>query len=297
MHYVRARNVFGLFLSSGVLRDADHTMDRMVAVARLLRSKHACRGYLHLKIIPGASDGAIEAALAAANAVSLNVEVPTRAAFRPLSAKKDFDRDIVRPMHRLAGLTGRGGPFARVKQTTQFLVGASTETDGEIIEATWGLYRRLGIGRVYFSAYQQGLGDPSLPGEQRAARSEDALTREHRLYQVDWLLRKYGFRADEIPLEADGNLSLATDPKELWARRHPERFPLDVNRADRYELLRVPGFGEMTVGRILALRRRGGRVRRLEDLGRPGRRLAKAARYIKFGKGRHVRETRRRVCG
>lgn len=286
MHYVRARKVFGLFLSSGVLRSPDHTMDRMVAVARILRTKHAYAGYLHLKVIPGASDAAIEAILVVANCVSLNVEVPTRAAFRALSQRKDFDRDIVRPMRLLARLTHRGGPFARIKRMTQFIVGASTETDAEIVEATWGLYKRLGLSRVYFSAYQRGLGEESLPGERAGGRPEDALLREHRLYQVDWLLRRYGFRGDEIPLEADGSLSLETDPKEMWARRHPERFPVDVNRADRYELLRVPGFGEVTVGRILALRRGGGRVRRLGQLGRPGRRLKKAARYIKFGGAR-----------
>ncbi len=296
MHYVRARKVFGLFLSSGVVRDADHTMDRMIALARLLRAKHDYDGYLHLKVIPGASDAAIEAMLGVATCVSLNVEVPTRAAFRALSEKKDFDRDIVRPTRLLSDLTRRGGPFARVRQMTQFIVGASTETDAEIIQATWGLYRRLGLARVYFSAYQRGLGDASLPGERAAARPEDTLMREHRLYQVDWLIRRYGFRADEVPLEADGSLSLETDPKELWARRHPERFPVDVNRAGRYELLRVPGFGEVTVGRVLALRRGGGRVGRIEDLGRPGRRLAKAARYIKFGQGRHAPADRERVC-
>jgi predicted DNA-binding helix-hairpin-helix protein len=283
MEYVRRRAVFGLFLSSAVVRSPDWTMDRMIAVARILRRQHGYRGYLHLKIIPGASDAAIEEAVSVSSAVSLNVEVPTRAAFRPLSARKDFERDIVRPMHLISRLTARGTRCERTRQMTQFIVGASDETDAEIVRATYGLYKRLGLSRVYYSAYQKGLGDPAIPGERAGGPSAEALaTREHRLYQVDWLIRKYGFRDDEIPLEADGSLSLAEDPKTLWARRHPERFPVDVNRAGRYELLRVPGLGPMTVRRILQVRRGGGRVRSLDDLGRPGRRLTRAAPYVTF---------------
>ena len=284
MDYVRRENVFGLFLTSGVLHDPDHTMDRLVATARLLRSRHEFRGYIHLKVIPGASDAEIEEALRLASAVSLNVEAPKRSAFEALSTSKDFDRDIVRPMKLISRLTARGSRYARVKQTTQFIVGASTETDRDIVQATFGLYRRLHLSRVYYSAYQRGLGDPNIPGERPGAPPpEDLLAREHRLYQVDWLLRKYGFEADEIPLGADGNLSLQTDPKELWAERHPERFPVDVNRADRFELLRVPGLGPISVNRILDLRRGGSRVRSVADLGRPNRRLRAAEGYLKFG--------------
>ncbi len=285
MAYVRQKKVFGLFLSSAVVRDPDHTMDRMTAVARILRGRYQFDGYLHLKIIPGASDAAIEEALSLANTVSLNVEAPTRSAFRALTARKDYDRDIVGPMRLISRLTGRGSRYAGVRQMTQFLVGAAGERDAEIVKATFGLYKRLGLGRVYFSAYQRGLGDPDLPGERNEPRGpDDVLMREHRLYQVDWLIRKYGFTDEEIPFEADGNLSLDADPKELWAKAHPERFPIDVNGADRQELLRVPGFGPVTVKRILALRRDGQRVRSIEQLGRLGRRLAKAEGYVKFGR-------------
>jgi len=283
MDYVRAEGVFGLFLTSGVPRSPDHTMDRMLAAVRILRRRYEYRGYVHLKIIPGASDGAIEEALGLASAVSLNVEAPTRRAMATLSTRKDYARDIVRPMRLISRLTARGGPYAGVKQTTQFIVGASDETDTEIVRATYGLYKRLRLSRVYFSAYQRGLGDPALPGERRESiPATDILTREHRLYQVDWLIRKYGFRDDEIPFEPDGSLSLEADPKETWARQHPERFPLDLNRADRHELLRVPGLGPLTVNRILAIRKGGGRVRRIQDLGRPGERLRKAAGYVTF---------------
>ena len=283
MHYVERKNIFGLFLTSGVLRNADHTMDCLVATARLLRERHQFRGYLHLKIIPGASDAAIEAALGVASAVSLNVEAPTRAAFAALSNRKNFDRDIVQPMRLISRLTARGSRFARVKQTTQFIVGASTETDSEIVRATFGLYRRLGLDRVYFSAYQRGQGDPSLPGEQRLpARPEDAFTREHRLYQADWLLRKYGFRDEEIPVGPDGNLALDVDPKQRWAEQHPEFFPVNVQRADKFELLRVPGLGPTTVQRILQMRRDGGSIPSLAAMGRPTKLLRRAAAYLRF---------------
>lgn len=283
MELVRRKGIMGLFLSSGVVRDADHTMERMAAVARILRRRHEYRGFIHLKVLPGASDAAIEEIVGLASAVSLNVEVPTRAAFAGLSDTKDFDRDIVRPIKLISRLTARGTRRARVKQSTQFIVGASSETDADIVKATGALYRRWGLSRVYFSAYQRGLGDPSLPGERSALPPDALLTREHRLYQVDWLLRKYGFAPDEIPLDEHGNLSLTTDPKEAWARLHPEFFPLDVNRAQKEQLLRVPGLGPVTVQRILEARHGGGKLRSIEDVGRMGKRLRKAAAYVKFG--------------
>jgi predicted DNA-binding helix-hairpin-helix protein len=286
MGYLRTGQVFGLFLSSGVIGSPDATMERLVGVGELLRRRHAFSGYLHLKVIPGASDAAIEAALAVADTVSLNVEAPTRAAFRKLSASKDYDRDIVRPIRLISRLTARGSRHEGVGQMTQFMVGAADEADRQIIEATGALYGNLGLRRVYFSAYQRGLGDPDLPGERAAAAAPtgagDLLTREHRLYQADFLLRRYGFRADEIPFGPDGNMPLEADPKELWARSHPERFPVDVNRAGRLALLRVPGLGPVTVRRILE-RRREGRLASMEDVGRPGKRLSQAAGYVTFG--------------
>ncbi len=283
MGYLRGGRVFGLFLSSGVTASPDDTMERLVAVGQMLRRRHSFTGYLHLKVIPGASDAAIEAALDVADCVSLNVEAPTRASFRKLSASKDFDRDVVRPMRLISRLTARGNRYERVGQMTQFVVGAADETDRQVVEATGALYGNLGLRRVYFSAYQRGLGDPSLPGERAGAPPPaDLLRREHRLYQADFLLRRYGYSAGEIPFEEGGNLSLETDPKELYARRHPERFPVDVNRAGRWDLLRVPGLGPVTVRRILS-RRREARLKCIGDIGRPGKRLRQAARYLQFG--------------
>lgn len=282
LDFSRRLQLHGLFLSSGVIRDADHTMAKMNAVAEILRRRHRYRGYIHLKVIPGASDAAIEQAVNLASAVSLNVETPTRTAFAHLCRSKNFDQDIVRPIKLISKLTGKGMPRSRVKQTTQFIVGASTETDREIVTASNRLYHKLGMQRVYFSAYQRGLGDPDLPGETTfVLGADDLLLREHRLYQVDWLMRKYSFAAAEIPFNGD-RLVLEKDPKQVWADRHPEVFPLDVNRAAKEELLRVPGLGPTTVGRILKLRRNGGRIRRLDDIGKPGKLLRQAAGYLKF---------------
>lgn len=289
MGYVRYQGIHGMFLSSGVMRDADYTMDRMIATAEILRNKYQYRGYLHMKIIPGASDAAIETMLSLASAVSLNVEAPTRRTFETLSRRKNFDHDIVRPMKLISQLTGPGGPYRQVRQTTQFIVGAADENDREIVQATYGMYRRLRLDRVYFSAYQQGLGDANLPGEQRSpSNAGDGLTREHRLYQADFLMRKYGFEADEIPFESDNNLPLHTDPKLRWAQLHPERFPIDLNRAGKKDLLRIPGFGPLTAERVLLLQSHGERVRSLSELGLKGVRLEKSLPYVQFGHRRPI---------
>ncbi len=282
LDYYGQRKVFGLFLSSGVIGSADATMDRLNTTARLLRQRHGFTGYIHLKVIPGASRPAIEEAVSLANAVSLNIETPGVAHLARLSARKNFVQDIVEPMKYISQLTARGSKFAKVKQTTQFIVGPAGESDAEIVKYMWGLYERLRMHRVYFSAYQRGLGDASLSAQQGGADGSNAVfMREHRLYQVDFLMRKYGFCDSDVPFDAQGNLSLETDPKEAWARSHPERFPLDVNRASRLELLRVPGLGPITVDRILKLRRTQ-RIGSLEEVGPVGARLGKARQYISF---------------
>jgi predicted DNA-binding helix-hairpin-helix protein len=281
LDYYNRKEVFGLFLSSGVIGSPDATMERLNGTARLLRTRHHFRGYLHLKIIPGASAAAVEEAVSLASAVSLNIETPGAKHLARLSCRKSYLRDIIEPMKQIHHLTARGARFARVKQTTQFIVGPAGEADREIVQYMWGLYDRLELHRIYFSAYQSGLGDRSLPAEQAGRRPGEAFVREHRLYQVDFLMRKYGFRDTDILFDAAGNLSLDADPKEVWAASHPEFFPLDVNRASRLALLRVPGLGPLTVNRILQ-QRRTQRLGRLEDVARVNRRLEKARRYLVF---------------
>ena len=282
LDYYNQRKVFGLFLSSGVLGSPDATMDRLNGVARLLRRRHSFRGYIHLKIIPGASNAAVEEAVSLASAVSLNIETPGEKNLAKLSTKKKYIRDIIEPIKLISRLTGRGSRYERVKQTTQFIVGAAGEQDSQIVKYMSGLYERLKMHRVYFSAYQRGLGDSSIAGEQVEPESKaDILMREHRLYQVDFLLRKYAFAEPDIIFENDGNLSLATDPKHAWALRHPEYFPLNINKASKFSLLRVPGLGPVTVKRILQQRKQS-RMKTIEDVGKAGVRLKKAKKYLTF---------------
>lgn len=282
LDYHRRRKVFGLFLSSGVIGSADATMDRLTTTARLLRRKHGFKGYIHLKVIPGASTAAIEETLSLASAVSLNIETPGAANLACLSRRKDYLRDIIEPITLISRLTGPGARFARVRQTTQFIVGAAGESDAEIVKYTGGLYDRLGLHRVYFSAYQKGAGDVCLEARRSSASAPaDVFVREHRLYQVDFLLRKYGFKAADVVFDSHGNLSLEADPKEVWAHHHPDFFPVDANRAARAELLRVPGLGPVTVRRIVQMRRTR-RITCVQDVGPTGARLRQAARYLVF---------------
>ena len=282
MDYYRRKKVFGLFLSSAVINNADYTMDRINTVARLLRYRHKFRGYIHLKIIPGASDAAIEDSLSLASAVSLNIETPAKSHFDLLSDKKDYEKDILRPLRLMGGLTEKGMRYSGVKCTTQFIVGASTENDAEITDCMYGLYDRMNFKRVYFSSYQKGLGDPAIPGERQFLTSpEKPFLREHRLYQVDFLSRTYGFKREDILFDKSGNLRLDKDPKEVWADSHPEYFPVRLNTSDREALLRVPGLGPESVRRILRMRRER-KISSLEDAGLKGKRLEKVRGYVIF---------------
>jgi len=282
MDYYSQRKVFGLFLSSGVIGSADATMDRLNSTAKILRRKYSFRGYIHLKIIPGASNAAIEESVSLASAVSLNIETPGEKNLAKLSNKKKYISDIIEPMKLISRLVDRGSKYEGTKQTTQFIVGAAGESDAEIIKYMWGLYDRLKMNRVYFSAYQKGLGDVSIAGEQVVQKSpNDVFMREHRLYQVDFLFRKYGFAESDIAFENDKNLSLTVDPKEAWALGHPEFFPVDINHASRFSLLRVPGLGPVTVKRILEQRKKQ-HIRHIEDVGKVGVRLEKAKKHLAF---------------
>jgi predicted DNA-binding helix-hairpin-helix protein len=279
MDYLRAGKVFGLFLSSGVTGDPDKTMSRINTIASLIRRKHGFRGYIHLKILPGASAGAIEETLRLASAVSLNIETPGAEYLAKLSKKKDFLKNIVEPMKLISKLTAKGTRYERVKKTTQFIVGAAGENDRQIVRYMGRLYGGLHLQRVYFSAYQSAPGAESLSIE--ADKPADRLLREHRLYQVDFLMRKYGFADSDILFDGQERLSLEKDPKQLWAEAHPEFFPINVNQADKFQLLRVPGLGPKAVRTILDCRKTG-RVNRLEDVMRRGKLFEKAKQFVNF---------------
>ena len=309
LDYYKRGEVFGLFLSSGVLGTPDATMERLNRIAKILRYRRNFRGYIHLKVIPGASANAIEEAVQLSSAVSLNIETPGAKHLAKLSDKKRFIEDIVEPIKLISRLTERGSKYHRVKQTTQFIVGAADETDSEIVKYMWGLYDRLHLRRIYFSAYQK-LDNPdpanlftnrqyvrsemenrkistersdvsSSEIENIKSKIENSFAREHRLYQVDFLLRKYGFSESEITFDQTGNLPLDTDPKESWAKRNPSLFPVNINKASREELLRVPGLGQISVDRILELRK-SAKIQTIDDIGKSTSRLIKANEYLSF---------------
>lgn len=280
MEYVRGKQVFGIFLSSGVIGTPDNTMTLINDTARILREKYDYRGYIHLKVIPGSSDGAIDCALELANAVSLNIETPGAGHFKKLSLRKDYLTDIIRPMQRISELTEAGGRYSKVKKSTQFIVGASDETDAEIVKYTAGLYKKLAFNRIYFSSYQRGLGDGNIPGEKRTtSRTDESFVREHRLYQVDFLFRKYKFTESDIIFDEGGHLSLDIDPKMNWARRNVDFFPVDINRSGLNALLRVPGIGPQTASRIIKTRKEG-RIKDLKSLSLGGKRLESVKKYV-----------------
>lgn len=282
MDYLSTRGVIGLFLSSGIINTPDYTMDRINAVARILRTRYNYRGYIHLKIIPGASDAAVEDSMSLANAVSLNIETPGREHFKLLGKSKDYDRDIIRPLKFISETIDGNSRYSKVKATTQFIVGASDETDSEIVKYSYGVYNRLKFNRIYFSIYQPGLGERDIPGEKNYSLSPAALfTREHRLYQVDFLIRQYGFKENDILFEKNGNLSIDKDPKEIWAERHPELYPVKINQADKETLLKVPGLGPVMVRRILDARRFKS-ISSWDMLGIKGKVREKIARYAIF---------------
>ncbi|MEN6384333.1 MAG: radical SAM protein [Phycisphaerales bacterium] len=273
LDYFNRREVFGLFLSSGIIGTAEATMDKLITACEILRYKHQYKGYIHLKILPGSSPAAIEKALSLATAVSLNIETPGKEYMSKLSTKKDFMRDIVEPIKLISRLIREHK--RRIKQTTQFIVGAAGEDDRQIVNYTSSLYNKMGLNRVYFSAYQK-------TDNQTQNQSSDGFVREHRLYQVDFLFRKYKFSQSDIIYDQNGLLSKDTDPKELWAQRHPEFFPVNINTAEKYKLLLVPGLGPNTVLNILN-KRKLSKIESIDDISTSNKRLLKASRYLDFG--------------
>jgi predicted DNA-binding helix-hairpin-helix protein len=287
------RPLIGLFLSSAVLGTPEKTMEMLTDTAKILRRGYNYRGYIHLKIIPGSSKESIDEALRYASAISLNIETPGLDHFSKLSDSKNYEHDILKPLSYIAQQTAKGSRYERVHTSSQFIVGASDELDREILLYSSRMYSELHLGRLYFSAYQRGLGDPAIPGEKITlseqlplfpdevipASNTGILTREHRLYQADFLLRKYGFGFDDFLFAKDGNLSLDADPKLVWAQANPQFYPLSVKRASREALLRVPGLGPVYVNRIVKGRREVP-LSCLEDLRLPSSVLEKARPFL-----------------
>jgi putative DNA modification/repair radical SAM protein len=284
--FYRRNYIEGLFLSSGVVRSPDHTMELLVAAVRTLREEHRFNGYVHLKVVPGADPLLVEQAGRCADRVSINIELPTRQGLALLAPDKSRE-GIVAPMRQVAALIEqsreerrvlRSAPlFAPAGQSTQVIVGATPDSDLHLVRLAEGLYRRLQLKRVYYSAFVPVNRSPCLPAE------APPLLREHRLYQADWLLRFYGFAADELLDEAQPDLDWELDPKTGWALRHRQLFPVEVNRAAYEELLRVPGIGVRSAQRIVRARRQGHLG--IDDLAKLGV-VMKRARYFVTARGR-----------
>ncbi|MEI7695983.1 MAG: putative DNA modification/repair radical SAM protein [Chlorobium sp.] len=257
--FYRRNYIEGLFLSSAVMQSPDVTMERMVRVVEALRREEQFGGYIHLKIIPGCSSELVRKAGLYADRVSVNIELPSQVSLQRLAPQKE-KAAILEPM-ALVGreiasnlverqMSRKAPRFAPAGQSTQMIIGASPENDFQILRLSQGLYKKMNLKRVYYSAYVPVSDDNRLP-----VLTSPPLLREHRLYQADWLLRFYGFSAEEILSDDLPFLDETFDPKTAWALRHPEFFPVEINRADYATLLRVPGIGVTSARRIIAARR------------------------------------------
>ncbi|XDB00277.1 putative DNA modification/repair radical SAM protein [Sulfitobacter sp. LCG007] len=283
LEFYRRNYIEGLFLSSGIIRSPDDTMADMVRIAKSLRQDHGFRGYIHLKTIPDAAKELIEEAGLFADRLSINVELPTDSGVKDYAPEKSPDQirkamadvRLLREGSRERSHTGkRPARFAPAGQSTQMIVGADAANDATILKSATRLYASYGLKRVYYSSFS-----PIPDASAALPLIRPPLMREHRLYQADWLLRFYGFGVDEIATSLpDGQLDLEVDPKLAWALQNRQHFPLDINRASREMLLRVPGLGTKTVARILATRRH--RTVRHDDLARMGARLDHARPFI-----------------
>ncbi len=281
LDFYRRNYIEGLFLSSGIIRSPDYTMEEMVRVARTLRLEHQFRGYIHLKVIPNASPELLAEAAVHADRLSTNIELPTDVSLAALAPEKapsairtamahiEGKREESRPAGKLENGKPKPTRLAPAGQSTQMIVGADGTDDAGILKRSATLYAGYGLKRVYYSAFS-----PIPDASAKLPLQPPPLLREHRLYQADWLMRFYGFASDEIAVE-NGYLDLRIDPKLAWALKHRELFPLDINRADRELLLRVPGLGISSVDAILASRRH--HRLRLDDVAR----LCASARKVR----------------
>ena len=284
--FYRRNYIEGLFLSSGVLRDPDYTTERMIQALRILREEYRFNGYIHAKAIPGTSPELIWQLGLLADRLSVNVELPSEAGLRTLAPDKK-KAQILAPMSQIRDRAAQSKAelarykhaprFAPAGQSTQLIVGATGDSDKHILDLTESLYRRYRLKRVFYSAYVPVVENALLPSPD----TKPPLLREHRLYQADWLLRFYGFRADELLSDARPDFNPLLDPKCNWAVNHLEQFPVEVMRADYETLLRVPGIGPLSARRIVS----GRRVAHLtgEDLKKMGVVLKRAQFFITCG--------------
>jgi putative DNA modification/repair radical SAM protein len=290
IEFYKRNYIEGLFLSSGIMRSPDDTMEQLIAVARTLRREHGFQGYIHLKTIPETSPWLIEQAGLWADRLSINLELPDERSLQTLAPEKQaksIQAAMAQMSERIEEAKADGQKFSPAGQSTQMIVGADDTSDEGVLRTSAALYRRFGLRRVYYSAFSP------IPDASKALPSKSPpLQRENRLYQADWLLRHYGFAVDEIAAGGEGGmLDLKLDPKTAWALKNRQRFPVDVNTAERETLLRVPGLGTRAVEKIIAARRHA--TLRLGDIARLTGALKRAGPFIVTADHRPTRLTDR----
>ncbi len=270
INFYRRNYIEGLFLSSGIFKNADYTMERLCRIAKKLRTEENFHGYIHLKAIPGASPEILHEAGLYADRLSVNLEIPSEISLKRIAPEKNY-ADAYSPMNYLkdkiveykSDKVKHSPQFAAAGQSTQLVIGASPETDHQILQLSSSLYKNQKLKRVYFSAYIPISDDSRLP-----SLLSPPTAREHRLYQADWLMRFYKFDAKEILNDANPHLDLQVDPKLAWALRNPHFFPINIQKASLYELIRVPGLGVKTAHLIVNARRFGRlRVEQIQKMG------------------------------
>lgn len=260
INFYRRNYIEGLFLSSGIFKNADYTMERLVQVAKKLRTEHKFNGYIHLKSLPGASDELIHEAGLYADRLSINIEIPTESGLKLLAPDKNR-KDMIQPMDYLKNqiilkteerkLFKKAPLFVPAGQSSQMIIGAGKETDRDIMYTSAKLYHRFNLKRIYYSGYVPISNDKRLPGLETAV----PIARENRLYQTDWLMRFYGFNIQELLTETNPTLDLDIDPKLSWALRNLSCFPININLADLNQILRVPGIGMQSAYKIIQARK------------------------------------------
>ncbi|OWK72651.1 putative DNA modification/repair radical SAM protein [Pedobacter sp. AJM] len=273
MNFYRRNYIEGLFLSSGIFKNADFTMERLLLVCKKLRLEQSYNGYIHLKTIPGASDELIKEAGLYADRMSINLEMPTEAGLKLLAPEKSH-ADVIKPLGFVQQnivqfaedkkLIKHVPKFVPAGQSTQMVIGATPESDKDIMYTANAFYKNFSLKRVYYSGYVPISNDSRMP----VLGTQPPLLRENRLYQTDWLMRFYGFKVQEILNDANPNLDVDIDPKLSWAIRNMQHFPVDINKADYRMILRIPGIGVMSAKKIVQARKFGKlRIDQLKKIG------------------------------
>ncbi len=274
LEFYKRNYVEGLFLTSGILKNSEETMERMIKVVKILRFEYKFNGYIHLKVLPGVGQELIEQGASLANRMSINIECPTSPKLALISPEKKLKEDLISPMLIMKKIINQDKTKIPAGQTTQMVVGAAGENDQEIMTTSAWLYSKVNLRRVYYSAFVPVNNDSNLP-----VKNPVPLKRENRLYQADWLLRHYGFALAELPFDHSGNLPMDLDPKMAWALANLDKFPIEINKADYRILLRIPGLGEKSARRIIRLRSEN-KIKSLEELKNIGVVLKRAQDFI-----------------